>query len=233
MCVYYTMCVHACNKQVSAPLALNLYTAVHNPITVRGRIALCRGALANIDLRPALPDIAPPIICVQSTKGDFVRPAHAAPHAAHRGLTPSSRADVSISASKGSSALGSTASASSGATNNEVRSIHQALSGHRHAASGAPVCSKRTCVVWVNAGHELLQEARSQVATLLEQMVTGYHERNDVAYTAAAGGASSVVSGSCSGASNAVVRGGVGGLSATASGASASGQCQLVSVCYC
>jgi hypothetical protein len=219
---------------VSAPLALNLYTAVHNPITVKGRIALCRGSLANIDLRPALPDIAPPIICVQSTKGDLVRPAHAAPHAAHRGLTPSSRADASstsVSASaKGSSALSSAASASSsGATNNnEVRSIHQALSGHRHAASGAAVCSKRTCVVWVNAGHELLQEARSQVATLLEQMVTGYHERNDVAYTAAAGGSDSTASsGGGSGASNAiVVRGGVGGLSATASGASASGQCQ-------
>jgi hypothetical protein len=218
---------------VSAPLALNLYTAVHNPITVKGRIALCRGALANIDLRPTLPDIAPPIICVQSIKGDFVRPAHAAPHAAHRGLAPSKMdATTGSSTGKSSSTVSSDVSSATAGATNEVRSIHQALSGHRHAASGAAVCSKRTCVVWVNAGHELLQEARSQVATLLEQMVTGYHERNDVAYTAAAGGtgsSSSAASGSNgggSGASNAiVVRGGVGGLSATANGASASGQC--------
>ena len=31
--------------RVSAPLALNLYTAVHNPITLEGRIQLCQGEL--------------------------------------------------------------------------------------------------------------------------------------------------------------------------------------------
>ena len=41
--------------KVSTPLALNLYTAVHNPITAHGRIQLCLGALSNADLRPLLP----------------------------------------------------------------------------------------------------------------------------------------------------------------------------------
>merc|ERR1719261_328065 len=37
--------------QTSTPLALNLYTAVHNPITLEGRVQLCLGALSHVDLR--------------------------------------------------------------------------------------------------------------------------------------------------------------------------------------
>ena len=40
--------------KVSTPLALNLYTAVHNPITPEGRMQLCVGALGSHDVRPAL-----------------------------------------------------------------------------------------------------------------------------------------------------------------------------------
>lgn len=40
----------------------------------------------------------------------------------------------------------------------------------------------KTCVVWINAGHELFQEARAQTTTLLEQCIAGYHEGNDVVY---------------------------------------------------
>jgi hypothetical protein len=41
-------------QQVSTPLALNIYTAVHNPISVKGRIQIINGALDHIDLRPLL-----------------------------------------------------------------------------------------------------------------------------------------------------------------------------------
>lgn len=37
-------------------------------------------------------------------------------------------------------------------------------------------------MVWVNAGHEIFQEARAQTTTLLEQAISGYHEGNDVVY---------------------------------------------------
>ena len=43
--------------RVSAPLALNLYTAVHNPITLEGRIQLCQGTLASVDLQRPLAEI--------------------------------------------------------------------------------------------------------------------------------------------------------------------------------
>lgn len=34
--------------------------------------------------------------------------------------------------------------------------------------------------MWLNAGHEVFQEARAQTSTLLEQAIAGYHEGNDV-----------------------------------------------------
>lgn len=37
-------------------------------------------------------------------------------------------------------------------------------------------------MVWINAGHEIFQEARAQTTTLLEQAIAGYHESNDVVY---------------------------------------------------
>lgn len=72
-------------------------------------------------------------------------------------------------------------------------------------------------MVWVNAGHELFQEARAQTTTLLEQAISGYHEGNDVVYamshpefasgTAASGGvARAGVSGAGGGARGGGVR---------------------------
>ena len=72
-------------EQVSTPLALNIYTAVHNPISVKGRIQLCRGALAHVDTRPVLSQIDIPVICIQSTQNNFVKPLHTDPYVSRRG----------------------------------------------------------------------------------------------------------------------------------------------------
>ena len=45
--------------------------------------------------------------------------------------------------------------------------------------------TRKTCVVWVKAGHELFQESRKQVSVLLEQLLVGYHEINDVSFVTA------------------------------------------------
>ena len=66
-------------SQVSTPLALNLYTAVHNPITVAGRIQLCLGALSHVDVRPFLADIPAPIITVHGSQAGLAKPFHAQP----------------------------------------------------------------------------------------------------------------------------------------------------------
>eukprot|EP00752_Nemacystus_decipiens_P011149 g9905.t1 len=135
--------------QVSTPLALNIYTAVHNPISVKGRLQLCRGALAHVDTRPVLSEIDIPVICIQSTQNNFVKPLHTDPYVSRRG--------------------------------GEVRSIHKARCPLVLALRALQDPSK-TCVVWVNAGHEIFQEARAQTTTLLEQAISGYHEGNDVVY---------------------------------------------------
>lgn len=62
--------------KVGAPLALNLYTAVHNPITLEGRIQLCQGALAHTDTRDMIENLSLPIIAVGSAQDGFVKPLH-------------------------------------------------------------------------------------------------------------------------------------------------------------
>ncbi len=71
--------------RVSAPLALNLYTAVHNPITLEGRIQLCQGALASIDLRAALRKLHYPMVLVHSAQNGLVKPSHVAAFVESRG----------------------------------------------------------------------------------------------------------------------------------------------------
>jgi pimeloyl-ACP methyl ester carboxylesterase/CheY-like chemotaxis protein len=70
--------------KVSVPLALNIYTAVHNPISLTGRIALCRGTLQTVDVRPLLKEIDCPLICIHSTQDSLARPLHTEPFVSYR-----------------------------------------------------------------------------------------------------------------------------------------------------
>ena len=71
--------------RVSAPLALNIYTAVHNPVTLEGRIQLCQGTLANVDLRERMRELGYPLIVVHSTENGLVKPVHVKPFVEARG----------------------------------------------------------------------------------------------------------------------------------------------------
>ena len=62
--------------RVHPNLALNIYTAVSNPITLDGRLRLCRGTLLNRSLGGALANIGVPIICLQSTEDVLVAPSN-------------------------------------------------------------------------------------------------------------------------------------------------------------
>ncbi len=70
--------------KVSVPLALNIYTAVHNSISIKGRLSLCKGVLQLVDVRPLLKEIDCPVICIHSTQDALARPMHAEPFATHR-----------------------------------------------------------------------------------------------------------------------------------------------------
>lgn len=125
--------------KVSVPLALNLYTAVHNPISLLGRISLCKGVLQAVDVRPVLREIDCPVICLQSTQDSLTRPLHTEPFVLQR--------------------------------DGEVRSIFKVLA-----------TPKKTCVVWMKSGHELFQENKKQTQTLIEQILTGFHETHDISF---------------------------------------------------
>eukprot|EP01034_Spumella_vulgaris_P023983 gene23983-30270_t len=71
--------------KVSVPLALNIYTAVHNSISIKGRLSLCKGVLQLVDVRPLLKEIDCPVICIHSTQDALARPMHAEPFATYRG----------------------------------------------------------------------------------------------------------------------------------------------------
>ena len=66
-------------SKVSVPLALNIYTAIHNSISNKGRINLCKGVLQSIDIRVLLNEIDCPIICIHSTQDSLARPLHTDP----------------------------------------------------------------------------------------------------------------------------------------------------------
>lgn len=129
-------------KKVTTPLALNLYTAVHNPISLQGRIQLCQGALAHVDLRRELDSLTVPMVLLQGTQDALVKPQHCETLVRTRAA--------------------------------EVRTVQKCLTSR-----------KRAVVVWLRAGHELFQEAKRPVLSLMEQLLTGYHDKHDVAFVPA------------------------------------------------
>ena len=58
-------------------MALKVYTAVANPISLDGRIKICRGALRNTDYREALKSLPLPVVVVQGTDNMLVSAANA------------------------------------------------------------------------------------------------------------------------------------------------------------
>lgn len=70
--------------KVSVPLALNIYTAVHNSISIKGRLGLCKGVLQSVDVRSLLKEIDCPLICIHGTQDALARPLHTEPFVAKR-----------------------------------------------------------------------------------------------------------------------------------------------------
>ena len=59
-------------KKVNPNLALNIYTAVSNPITNEGRVKIAKGALAHRDLRGALaPDFVATSTAIKANNGQI------------------------------------------------------------------------------------------------------------------------------------------------------------------
>jgi hypothetical protein len=124
-------------KKTTTPLAINLYTAVNNPITRRGRIQLCDGVLKNTDVRSIASDIFPPIISMFGKDSVFIRPSHAIAFSEKR---------------------------------KTCCSIQKLFYEN----------GKRSVIISMPGGHELFQERKKDVSTLIEQLLIGHYESNGV-----------------------------------------------------
>lgn len=120
-------------SKTTSSLALNIYTAVHNPITLEGRKRLCQGALDHVDTRPMLKDIGAPIVAIHGENGSLVRAFHSQEFLVGR---------------------------------RSCSTIPQALRG-----------GNRTAIVLMKGGHELFQEKRYYISLLVEQILTGFHDK--------------------------------------------------------
>lgn len=120
------------NKTTSS-LALNVYTAIHNPITLNGRKRLCHGVLNHVDTRPMLKDISSPIISIHGENATLVRANHSNEFLTGR---------------------------------RSCATIPQALKG-----------GNRTTLIMMKGGHELFQEKKYHISLLVEQILTGFHEK--------------------------------------------------------
>ena len=71
---YFTRFLFSDNYLSHVPrnLALNLYTAVTNPISLEGRVRLCAGALKHRDMHGVLKNLKIPLIATQSTENMLV-----------------------------------------------------------------------------------------------------------------------------------------------------------------
>ncbi|RLN51315.1 hypothetical protein BBJ29_005113 [Phytophthora kernoviae] len=119
--------------RVSTPLALNLYTAVLNPITLEGRQALVLGALAHQDLRADLKRLRVPLISICSTQNAML---DAGAHAE----TILSMANLELVNSVG-----------------KTLQYRRKNSAQQHSEKRG---KRPSCVIWLAGGHEALQELK-------------------------------------------------------------------------
>ncbi|TMW68690.1 hypothetical protein Poli38472_006158 [Pythium oligandrum] len=135
--------------KIDANLALSIYTAVTNPITLDGRVRICQGALHHVDLVSRLGAIDVPLVLVQSVENALVAPTNVDPFLQGR-----------VNIAHAWSHQQATTSATSLLNTKTRQQLHQVLAT-RHSAF----------VSWLRAGHELRQEAKAYLLELFEFLV--------------------------------------------------------------
>lgn len=142
-------------NKVTQEMALRIYTAVTNPISLEGRIRLLRGALRHVDLRADVSRMPVPLILVQSTDDVLVSPANADPFLDGRSVRHlwSHEEAGGASAHLNASTSGTTEAAEAAAAKwLTARSI-----GHLKETLRKP---DGALVLWLKSGHEVRQEAK-------------------------------------------------------------------------
>lgn len=135
--------------KVDANLALSIYTAVTNAMSLDGRVRTCQGALRHIDLVSQLTEIDVPLVLVQSVESALVAPTNVDPFL-------QSRANV-LHAWSHQQQPHALTSDGRGKTSKQLRQVL--------------TTPKSAFVSWLRAGHELRQECKAYVTDLMELLV--------------------------------------------------------------
>ena len=134
-------------KRVSMDLALSMYTAVTNPITLDGRLRITRGALHHTDLRKLLPGVGVPLVIMQCTEDVLVSP---------------SNVDALIEGRMARHVWSHEQDTGASASWFGPRSIQRLREVLRKPDAAL--------VLWIKTGHEVRMEAKNQFLKLLESL---------------------------------------------------------------
>lgn len=146
-------------------LALGIYTAVANPVSLEGRHLLCNSALLHEDVSAEVGALGVPVVLLQSTEDMLVNPANVDPFLRGRSSTHhfwshefrDGRVGAGSDGELTSSAAVEAARGSSVYGRKGLTDLLRALSRPRG-----------TFVAWVRAGHEVCQEGKRAVIDLLD-----------------------------------------------------------------
>jgi pimeloyl-ACP methyl ester carboxylesterase len=154
-------------SRVDKNMALNLYTAVMNPITLDGRLRLLRGVLHHIDLRGSgVKGIAVPIVVVQSTENALVSSSHV---------------DALVEGRTVSHVWAHQQSNLSKLSTSSKHMLHRTVGPPSRDGSGG---TDSALVLWLKSGHAVAQEQKQQLLDLLETLATSDDALNDAAIAA-------------------------------------------------
>lgn len=134
-------------SHVPRNLALNLYTAVTNPITLEGRVRLCAGALKHRDMQGVLKNLKVPLIAMQSTENVFVNASNVDSLLEGRNASHVWSHQLNLNLPEDQNCY----------STQSLESLLGALNRKRGAM-----------VVFVRAGHALQQESKRSVVDLLD-----------------------------------------------------------------
>lgn len=155
-------------------LALGIYTAVSNPITLEGRHLICKAALLHEDLSAEVGTLGVPLVLLQSTEDVLVNPANVDPFLrgrssvhhfwSHEFCTPPA-------GTEGRSGDGSGGGGGGGCEDVGEREA-QSVYGRKGLTDLLRALSKPrgTFVAWVRAGHEVRQESKRAVMDMLDAL---------------------------------------------------------------
>lgn len=155
-------------------LALGIYTAVSNPVTLEGRHLVCNSALLHEDLSREVGTLGVPLVLLQSTENVLVNPANVDPFlrgrsSIHHFWSHEFRGPPPVTATGGKS----TGSDSRGGGCDDVgEGEGYSVYGRKGLTDLLRALSKPrgTFMAWVWAGHEVRQECKRAVMDLFDAL---------------------------------------------------------------